>query len=216
MKETELVTALDLSFEGADKSKNCFQFVYGSQLYGTLFGVYARFKATESDDGQWLYVKSLSLRLLNYQGILNIGFTKDEITFEDKKKADEYGEKGMNIYFFVQGTSRKFTKPFEFETPIKIKKGDRPPLTFNRIVRPLPGFESKGTLGPKDPSEPHKDPVPHLRFFDSEFHYRNGVDYYDNLLRPGMFGYQGEKKKNSFKLTLPSLRCHQSKVILYF
>jgi hypothetical protein len=213
-KKPDFVTAFDLAFEGTDDTLTCYQFLYGSQLYGTLFGVYGRFGGQRSADGDTYYIESLELKLVNYQGVVNIGFIDDPV-FEEELK--ETGESEMNIYFAVQGTSILLTKYVNFDEPIEIKKPHRIPIFFNRILVPLPGFNS---------SNEHRDPrqtigdVPVLPFFDSEFHYRNGTEYYENVLRPGMLGYEPQAimapSISTITWKMPSGRCHRSKVIVYF
>ena len=67
-----LQTTIDLSIP-YDKDIN--QFIYGSQLYGTVFAVYAKFNC--SIEGNEATLNSIDFKLINYKGCVNLGFTGD-------------------------------------------------------------------------------------------------------------------------------------------
>ena len=50
-----------------------YQSIYTSQLYGTFFVVYANFKTEENLAKDSYFVKNISLRIMNYKGLINIG-----------------------------------------------------------------------------------------------------------------------------------------------
>lgn len=204
----DLVTCLDLSNAGPEE-KPVYQFVYGSELYQTLFGIFARFKVTESPKGYY-NLNELSLVLLNYQGIINLGF-KGALTHKIESNAD--GEDCHFIDFGVQGCSTKLDHWMRFvETdPVVVKKGDRFRITFRRELHPLPGFEFDVNAR-TNPTQALGSEVPALTLFDTEFQARNGTAYYDQPLRPGMHG--APKPPAGYKF--PSPRCYQSDVNLYY
>lgn len=208
MKEDSrnLVVTVDVSLT---EPTDVYQFVYGSQLYGTLFGVFAKFTARKSKEKNVYHVTAFSLKLLNYQGVINIGFESNEAVYKQEKKNER------SIEFNVQGTSRILkTKEAKIEPLIEIKQGQPIPITFNRMLYPLPGFDKVRRMPVPGTQRSSKDKLPELSYFDTEFHYRNGEDCYDQILRPGMLGYQDPDPKTN--LTLPSGRCHKSDVNLYF
>ncbi|WP_430967327.1 hypothetical protein [Spongiimicrobium sp. 2-473A-2-J] len=67
----DLINCVDLSNESD------YQNIYSSQLYGTFFMVYAKF-STETCDGGYK-IKSITLRLLNYKGPINLGITRAKL-----------------------------------------------------------------------------------------------------------------------------------------
>ncbi len=50
-----------------------FQFLYGSQLYGTLFGIYGKFNTTSVDNAY--HIKHIEFKTVNYKGILDINIS---------------------------------------------------------------------------------------------------------------------------------------------
>jgi hypothetical protein len=177
------------------EQKPIFQFVYGTELYGTLFGVFARFKVEK--DGK---IKSVKLQLFNYRGMINVGFTTDALTYRPSDKS---------ITFIVQGTARSRTHKITFNPPIPMTPGKRFPITFRRILRPLPGFvKAIATYGskPKTPIPPTA--ITSYDLFDSEFCYRSGQDCFAQPLRAGM---EGAKIGGT---RFPSAHCFESQVNL--
>ncbi len=51
-----------------------YQLIYSSQLYGTFFNLYAKFDA--SLNGDIYTIKTISLKVINYKGIVNIGISR--------------------------------------------------------------------------------------------------------------------------------------------
>jgi hypothetical protein len=179
--------------------KDCYHFLYASELYGTIFGVYGRFtfnKRPASDDVE---VTGLTMRLLNYKGLLNIGFLNERPSYN-------HGLKVVN--FKVRGGGGKDYIELPFGDPSTrpvIKKGGRFQLTFNRILVPLVGPPERNA----DPRRPigtvpnQLDPL-----FDTEFRERDGIDQYHRVLRDGM----GEKSEAK----LVAHRCLTSVVNLIY
>lgn len=213
INELELVTALDITNSGTDE-KPVYQFVYGSQVYGTLFGIYGRFKTTKLADEKYS-VDELTLKLLNYQGVMNVGFTTEDPYYE-YRKPEPGSPEHSRVYFGVSGLSMNKSKTIAIEPKLIRTKGDRFRFTFIRLLYPLNGFESKVTAY-TDFGKPSGE-VPNTEFFDSEFHARSGVDYFQNPLRPGMANYDSltlESLRSDSK-QFASPRCSQSNVNLSF
>lgn len=58
-----------------------FQFVYASQIYGTFFGIYAKFDIRK--DGTRAMLKKIRFRIINYKGVINIGITGIKTTYKN-------------------------------------------------------------------------------------------------------------------------------------
>ncbi len=218
-KTLELLTTVDLNYMKTDDGKPVYQFVYGSQLYSTLFGIFAQFNGTQTAK-ETFEIESVSLVLLNYHGSINLGFCENEIVF-DKELFTTKGD--MRLLFGVQGTSTQRDLSYTFDPPLKINKNEHKKLVFCRILYPLPGNDVPGT----DPNSTIQGGIPDSGIFDEEFLYRNGVDAYPQVLRPGMYGCEEEGSKKSLitkrkssllklKLLMPSSRCHESNVSFAF
>ncbi len=217
---TLYLVSVDLGYKDP-KGRRARHFVYGSQVYDTMFGIFATFDGKESDDAFTL--EKISFELINFRGIINIGFAKeDEVIYGKVPKQFEKlanAEMKNNVFFFLQGLSLDRQKTLTLDKPIEVAKGQRFPLTLNRALYPLP--ETNGGE-PDGKTIVAKGRTPNDRFFDSEFYYRNGVDYYDQVLRPGLF-FPRKATTNGAKaeiepgpLDMPSLRCHTGNVNLYY
>jgi len=215
---TDLITCVELNYKKPDAAaqadaepdgvvlKDVYHFLYASQLYGTLFGVYGKFSFSEND----LKVTGVDLQLLNYSGVMNIGFCgvmpddiPDDIAGKPPKEHIYFGVKGdsplrsiyVEIRDHVSGASDS----------IQMVKGVHQRIKFCRLLYPLNGFNMDPGYG-TDLTLPV--PIPNSQFFDSEFHYRSGTDFYNSAVRPGMQGYK--------PITLVSVRCIQSNVNLIY
>jgi hypothetical protein len=68
IKDLKFVTSVDLGlYTRKKKSSQPYHFVYGSQLYDTLFGVFGKFDVQEDSNGTY-FVKGVKLRIFNYKG----------------------------------------------------------------------------------------------------------------------------------------------------
>ncbi|SHG44893.1 hypothetical protein SAMN04488109_0322 [Chryseolinea serpens] len=211
----ELVTGFDLNNPGTEQHP-VYQFVYASQLYGSvLFAIYGRFETTK--DGDNYLLKAVNLKLLNYQGVINIGFTGEEPVYSTINK--ESGEEAR-IYFGVTAMSSLREARAPIEPYLPVVKGTRCTITFCRILYALPGFNAPPPGNTNDGEiyrKPSNVTTPDGMFFDPEFHGRSGVDYFLNPLRPGMAGYEKVTLENlrDKNNRLGSPRCSQSVVKLY-
>lgn len=202
LKKLEFVTSVDLNYSKKEQS-DVYHFIYASQLYGTLFAIYGRFlpDSDKSITANNFPLKSISLKLVNYKGCINIGFTGH---------APEWNESKKTIDFRIRGTSTIVDKDFVFDNTINVSKGTRFSIIFNRILHPLPNFED--FLEHRNPNEDAvvtqlSEEPPIAPLFDSEFNDRDGVDFYNSDLKPGML--------NPFP-PLVGHRCITSNVNLFF
>lgn len=202
----DLVTSVELRNTGTEE-KPVYHFIYASQLYGTIFGIYARFDGTEINSGAAYQVEKISMKLLNYKGVVNIGFTDDSI---DWNQVDDVSG---SLDFHVAGMSAKGNKNFIFIKPFVVKKNVRFGLSFNRILHPLSGFERKRT--PIDASGRLSEEPPVSPYFDSEFNERDGIDFYNRDIREGMHGYNPPTGHGK-QVWVASPRCIQSFVNLIY
>ena len=167
IEDLDLITSADLTHVEAPGEKPIYHFIYASTLYGTLFGIYGRFDVVRGPVDT--LVRSIKMRILNYHGVVNIGFERDPV----------YDVRDHIVDFWVQGASGRDEADVVLNQ--SIPNGSRFELNLNRVVRPLAGFsESLDTTTPLDtPSQ--KDAL-----FDTEFHYRDGIANYHQFRREGM------------------------------
>lgn len=200
--DPNLIAAVDLNVYIEPDDKTPLQFLYGSQLYGTLFGISGDFQVKHIEGDEY-EIQSVTLKLYNYKGVLNIGFT-EHVPFLNAP---------TNIFFAVQGGSTKTEATVLFEKPIPIIKGESHQFRFNRILYPLPGFDDQNELTTNENGS-IASPIPDGPLFDSEFEERNGTEHYKKSLTPGMKGFEGTTM-DSVKAGgpgFPSARCHESNV----
>jgi hypothetical protein len=206
--EPNLIASFELTNTGT-KEDPVYQFVYATQVYGSLFGMYAIFKIT--DLGDECRLDEMTLKILNYQGVINIGFTSHDVLIDTS--ATE-----IRIYFGVMGAGMDYEKIVPIKQELTVPKGGRLQVTFCRILYPLADFASTINLNPdRDANNALKDPIPASPLFDSEFQARSGLDYFNNPLRPGMVGcdhFTLDNMADSSKIA--SIRCTQSIVNLLF
>lgn len=242
----ELVTCVDLEYKKKG-DKPVYQFIYASELYGTMFAIYAKFEYSQVTlpDGPAVQIDKIDFQLVNYKGSFNIGFTGHRVQCE-KAINTKTGEEFYNVFFIVRGASATFDTNLDYsrteqdeaekEKTEKIKipglykdvmqvKKEKPLLVvFNRILIPLPDFQSY--FDERDSSRPTSTPLDNMEppvttIFDTEFNDRDGSDFYNRELKPGFPGYE----KNGHKINpgLPGLkfyaaahRCNTSNVNLIF
>jgi hypothetical protein len=204
-EKTDLVTCVDLKYREPDDRENyndVYHFIYASELYGTLFGIVGKFTFSE----ETLKVTGVDLQLLNYKGVMNMGFCylrPSDIPASRKLEDIYFGVQGgslrPNIYIPI--TDPKTGQPSE----IQLERGTCKRLVFNRILYPLCGFDHEiGSFT----GEKLSTPIPNSQFFDTEFKYRDGIDYYNQPVRFGMTGFEEHE--------LITKRCVQSNVNLLY
>lgn len=195
IQNLELITSVDLAYKSVNESP-VYHFVYASQLYGTLFAVYANFSG--SNNGSSFAVNTITLRLLNYKGVINIGFTGDVHV------------QNNTIDFGVIGASTNEELVVNLPTPMLVAQGGQSPLTFNRILHPLAGFNAFQS----NPVGALQNAPPTTTLFDSEFYERDGVDFFKSEVREGMLGHHAPATGK--KLSVVGTRCRQGHVSLRF
>jgi hypothetical protein len=217
-KDLELVTAVDLNLKEMkvdNITKPVYHFIYASQLYGTLFSIYAKFDGSPIDAGKFFEINKISLKLLNYKGCINIGFTSHELQLDEKRE---------NLFFQVRGTSTLIQKELDLKKtspnkPFTVPKEVLPyRLVFNRILHPLPDFDGYLDEREENVSSQLSIEPPPSPLFDIEFNDRDGVDLYNHHLKPGMLRYVGKKEGDTSKevQVAAGIRCNSSNVNLYF
>jgi hypothetical protein len=181
--------------------KDCYHFLYGSTLYGTLFGVFGQFETRPISGSDDLHVVSLTMEILNYQGALNIGFSTANPKYIETTKEKV-------VHFGVRAGSGRKQAPVAIDPWIKVKKDERTRLLFNRVVYPMTNF----TVG-TNPSQQLGVPNQADMYFDSEFHYRSGGDHFHQFARGGMS--QTQDGPGDVHALIPSIRCIQGVASLY-
>lgn len=214
-RDLRMITTVDLRYYEDANTKPVYNFVYASQLYGTLFALYGRFVIEEAADKSSCVVKQVVLDLYNYVGAINMGFTADQPVFDTSSKD------GPCIFFGCRGASMLRQKTVPFPADFIVRKGEHVQISFDRVLYPLPDFTYEPTEL-RDMSYPLKEQVPETPIFDTEFQGRSGADYFNNPERPGMAGH----KEGTDKLTMENLvgqrlkiaspRCTQSIVNLVY
>lgn len=210
-KSTDVVTCVELNYKTPDPEaqaeepgvilKDVYHFLYGSQLYGTTFGVYGKFKVSND-----LKVVGVDLQLLNYNGVVNIGFC-------DVQPADVLDNSPIeHLYIGVKAGSTAqsiFLKVTDHRTgddsAIQLTQGKHKRIKMFRVLYPLDEFGIKPGVGE---DQLINDLIPNTPLFDTEFHHRSGIDYYNGTLRPGMAGCPIPR--------FVSIRCHESNINLLF
>jgi hypothetical protein len=212
-----LVTAVDLSNDQPVDGKPVYHFVYASVLYGTLFAIYAKFKTEFNDAHDNCTISGVNLKLLNYQGVVNIGFTAHVMVHRPGSEVEK-GKEMDEIFFGVQmGGSAE--KDFTFPDAIEVGSKNHFPLKFSRLLYPMAGFEfDRERRDAQNVLEELPRQIPNTPYFDTEFQYRNGTGYYDSVLRPGMVEYDNLSIESliSCESGLAFPRCHQSLVNLFY
>ena len=166
---TTFITTVDLKNAG-----NSYHFLYASQLYGTFFSIFGKFDF----DPNTLLVRSIDLQLLNYKGVVNIGFCAMESSDIPPNPSKE------DLYYGVQGGNTDTYIKADFRSPIQLTKGTPTPVTFHRVLYALNNYNRNPGGKPSDPmGVPPMEP-----YFDTEFHYRSGIDFFNRELRYGMNG----------------------------
>lgn len=195
IQDLELITSVDLAYKSLDE-RPVYHFVYASQLYGTLFAVYGSFSG--QDNGSSFTVNSVTLRLINYKGVINIGFHGQPQFQKD------------NINFGVIALSNNEEVVVPILPAINVAKGGQVPLTFSRILHPLNAFSAHQT----SPAGQLSSAPPTTPVFDSEFYERDGVDFFKSELREGMHGFPSQPSGQRMSIVGP--RCRQGNVSLRF
>jgi hypothetical protein len=162
------------------ENNNRFQNLYASQVYGTFFGIYAKFKIADNhSSSEVVFLDEVKLQLKNFKGLLDVGFPKNmkpQYLIQDIKN-DKHEIIGKRIKIFIKCAYLKDTTPIitiRGSDLGEIKNGYR--IVVERITLSLHGhtFEEVAKLV-KNADEPQNEIKPYAGgIFDSEFYYRNG------------------------------------------
>jgi len=178
-----------------------FQFVYGSQLYGTFFGLFAKFKFDIDSSKQSANIKRIDFELINYKGILNIEIESIDVypnyeeieTKNDVLYIDLFVKAGIGDHKPTIGYTKEFSKS------IKVTNGSY--FSIYRTLLPLK-------------SDSDSDQNTYKNVYDSEFHERDGkISGLRKLAEfPDLFKYQSkdENDKSLASKRIASIRCQPS------
>lgn len=145
-----------------EESKKRWQTVYISQLYGTFFIVYALFNF----DREKSCLKSVSLRLINYKGPINLGIKTAKYLPQRKKVLIIENEDGMPIEKIINTVSIKLE--VQALNPV-VQKDVEVTCILNNTGTDY-YFEIARHLVPMEEGEHLVNGV-----FDSEYYYRDGL-----------------------------------------
>lgn len=173
-----------------------YQFLMASQNYGTLYGVFGNFTIEIEEDKY--YLTQLDLKIVNYKGLLNIGFALNknlDLAFN--------GNNEVKMDVSVQGLSNVYMKQADIKSRIDVTHIKK--MKFNRVLNFLVS----------DVLDLNESGV-----FDNEFYYRDGIQTSDERKpesrkrpsQPGMVNYDNQPV-NYDSEKLISRNCHTS--ILY-
>ena len=158
-----------------------YQFVYASQLYGTFFGIFAKFQTSNFDYiTKSCTVEAAEFILVNYSGEINLGIVdieEDKIEYKNFRVLNMDGTisdlKCLNFDITVKGLEESF-KPHPVKVDLQINQGKHENiyLRINRKLRPL--YHSTSNDGRFTALQPH---AVKNKVFDSEIYNRSGVFY---------------------------------------
>ncbi|MAZ71988.1 MAG: hypothetical protein CMC70_02465 [Flavobacteriaceae bacterium] len=185
------------------------QLFFASQSYGTNYFIYGYFKTKETTKNSSV-ITGLKMIVLNYKGILDLGFSTNENLKTTVSKVKEAGKDPMLlINITMQAAVSGTTKPevdIDLDTPIKIE--DRTNLKVVRDLIPISGDIDKNALN--------------HGVFDDEFYYRDGWTYAERKVRD--IADQGNDfpvrsvldKEEESNLVGPAIRCRVAHFQLVF
>ena len=153
---------------------NRFQLIYATHLYGTLFGVFARFQTEKIDDDS-IKVKMIDFMGINYKGNINLGIKGIKVNevVDDVLKID--------LILQADGTgfrTKEFLKP---DLPEVMQEDEPRPHFDNIIIKKDQSLEVIRTLVPMNIDHPdYENLQDEIRAFkdgkfDSEFFIRDGL-----------------------------------------
>jgi len=220
--KNDFVTCALLNYNKPDDPNltDVYHFVYASQLYGTLFGIYAKFTTSPSPPGgPTTDVTHVYLELLNYEGVVNIGFTGVPYFCPKSLRKNETD----TIFFGVQAGI--VNPSIDFDINIKLSQGKHTRLKFVRFLYPMVDYMFKKNI--RDKQVPDKalktqttpSQMPDSVFFDTEFQTRSGVDYFNRVLRQGLAEDPDLSVKDlaiNYLKKLITIRCTESNVNLLY
>jgi len=198
LSKADLVGAVELANKKNGKQP-VYHAVYASQLYGTFFGVFGEFRTKKAAKKDALEITRITFRILNYSGIVNIGFsTKQPNYVPDDDNA--------TIYLGVRAGSEIYEKTIKFKkSHLVVEKNIRKRLVIQRVVFPAFGFVVSGAND--TPTSPKPQSIPSGQLFDREFYSRTGLDWFCEPTREGMSLINDGKGVVPLPIAFPSPRC---------
>jgi hypothetical protein len=191
------------------KKKNLYHALYASQLYGSFFSIFGRFESKAIDDDT-LELESVNLILFNYKGLLNMGFfeNKDSGFWEEPGQPNAPVEK--SIIVALQGGSGCVEKRLPIpQSKLIVKRNTPTRLILRRKLHPLKNFAAMPANASATTSV-GTPPDQKTELFDTEFHYRDGINHYYEEVREGMVG------GGTARTFHPGLGCMFANINLYF
>lgn len=144
------------------------QFIYGSQLYGTIFGVFCKFTVKFPDTNQKdeCIISKIDVNILNYKGILDLGiYEKPTLEVKDYDFGDETKKSlvmHITLQAIVAGRS-KYEQSSVLEQELKVNKDHL--FIVERDLIKLNKFND-------NPNDPIVKGV-----FEEEFYFRDGIRF---------------------------------------
>ena len=197
-------------------SNTGYQLLLTSSLYGTNFAIFGKFSILE--EGNTSTIQKLDLKIYNYKGILDLGFSTRHNTQITSKTNDE-GESFVYVKLFLRAV---------VSGDEQINETQFEPLTAYRLsVIPEETIEISAPYYLKTereliPISGNIDANPITNgVFDSEFYYRDGAEYFKKeahgLPQAEQAGIEIKKINTSlFNETGPGRTCYKSAFHLVF
>lgn len=152
----DYTTTIDLS---GNRNK---QFVFAGQLYGTFFAIFATFnldKTTSTNTSK--VINTISLEILNYKGLVNIGIVNAQLVTDARSYASEIPN-STTISINLQALCTTTTTTVKGVNGLNFTKGSW--LIFDRELTRI-------------------DRNKHPNVWDEEFDYRDGLFKHKNIKR---------------------------------
>lgn len=124
------------------------QLIYCSQLYGTFFAVSARLNVKAG------FLKSMTLTLINFKGLYNIGMLK-----ETKRSFVPEGN-GAKLTLYLKANAGRFGRDRQLKIRCNLPIDNLEGLVVTRVLKPISSSSTKQHL--------------EEGLFDSEFYERDG------------------------------------------
>ena len=112
----DLLTTINLN----SKNNNYFQAIYGTQLYGTFFSVFAKFYVVDGENETEKFVEGIDFFLMNYKGTIELGLVEVK-----------HNSEGFEIYVKALEEQRTYSMNRK-ANPIKLTKNNI--INFKRIL----------------------------------------------------------------------------------
>ena len=146
--------------------------------------------------------------------MLNIGFSTYDPIFNVIEELDRTKKLIINLGVRAASGIQSKTLTFKPEKPLQLKKGKRQRIEFGRLLFPMTGFDAAPD---PIPPTPLNTPNQEDHYFDSEFHYRNGVDHSYQAGRIGMStGPDNKTPGDKVEILWPAGKCVPANIYLLY